>query len=50
MMKTWLENESITAKHGVVPITRDSSLGVQNPKIQNFIHIFVGSSRQRLPL
>ena len=50
MMKAWLKNESIIAKHGMVPITRDFSLRVQNPKIQNFIHIFVGSFRQRLPL
>jgi hypothetical protein len=39
MMKTWLKNESTIAKHGMVPITRNSSLGIQNPRIQNFVYI-----------
>jgi hypothetical protein len=50
VMKTWLKNESTITKHGVVPIRRNLSLGVQNSKIQNFVHIFIGLPRQRLPL
>jgi hypothetical protein len=50
MIKTWLKNESIIAKHGMMPIIRNSSFGVQNPKIRNFVYIFIGLPRQRLVL
>jgi hypothetical protein len=47
MMNTWLKNESIIAKHGMMP---KFLFWNQNLKIQNFVYIFIGLSRRRLLL
>jgi hypothetical protein len=33
-----------------VPITKNISFGVQNPKIQTLVYISIGLPRQNLPL